>query len=92
MNILTIDPRVITDCLKISLELKDSVNSEQSQELHALLLSLKDTVMGSSDAVLPRMSLTAIQEKLPKVIDQVQEAHPQFADKLANLRQQLEIK
>ena len=51
MNILTIDHRVITDCLKISLEIKDSVNSEQSQELHALLLSLKDTVMGSSDAV-----------------------------------------
>lgn len=91
MNILTIDSRVITDCLKISLEIKDSVNSEQSQELHALMLSLKDTLMGSSDAVLPRMSLTAIQEKLPRAIDQVQAASPQFADSLANLRQMLRI-
>ena len=92
MNILTIDPRVITDCLKISLEIKDTVNSEQSQELHALLLSLKDTLVGSSDVVMPRMTLSAIQEKLPIAIEQVQQAHPQFADSLKSMKDQLEIK
>lgn len=86
MNILPLNNTVINELLVLGEKINTQVDTDATKRLKALLESLQDTIIGSTDQVTPRMSLTAIEEALPAAIEQVQQDHPGVADDLDKIK------
>jgi hypothetical protein len=91
MNILTINTHTIHGLLERSNSINERLNSDESKRLHALILSLYDTAIGSSKEAVPRLSLTAIQEELPGAIKALENSGPEVDAMLGEIKHNLDI-